>query len=208
MRKLSDMDPGARTYTGLDAVLPAGTLHVTASTGIAAIAVNGCTIHSFAGIGLGNGPHDRIVQKCTENPATRARWQQAECLIIDEVSMISADTFELLSSVAKACRANGSPFGGLQLITCGDFFQLGPVKPWRAGGKEFAFEADAWAATVQNHVCLHKVVRQQGDASFVRVLEEVRWGCCSTQTHEGIYLSARLFTARLALPSSPHPSFH
>ena len=52
---------------------------------------------------------------------------QAECLIIDEISMVSADMFQLLSSIAKACRNSSLPFGGLQLVLCGDFFQLGPV---------------------------------------------------------------------------------
>ena len=102
---------------------------------------------------------------------------------------LSRPTFTLLTRLNKnaSCCWNrcSAPFGGLQLVLCGDFFQLGPVNPWRANGKEFAFEADAWATTVEHHVCLRTVVRQQGDASFVRVLEEIRWGMCSTSTHHG-----------------------
>ena len=214
---------------GLAGVLPPGTLHLTAPTGIAAINIGGSTIHSFAGIGLGVGPHDRIIAKCISAAKTVTRWREAQALIIDEVSMVSADMFELLSSVAKACRGNSQPFGGLQLVgphsrlllvsfrlcfpaharlrplgvrncaqvLCGDFFQLGPVNPFRGiQGQVFAFETDAWAAAVEHVVCLRKVVRQQGDTALTSILEEIRWGGCSPETENVLAACAR------RLPSS------
>ena len=168
---------------GLASQLPPGSLHITAPTGIAAISIGGSTIHSFAGVGLGNGPHDSIVARAMNAPKTVERWRSAQCLILDEVSMVSADLFQLLSAVGRACRGDPRPFGGLQLVLCGDFFQLGPVNPFRGShGKVFAFETAEWAAAIEHNVCLRQVVRQQDDAELTRILEELRWGHCSPET--------------------------
>ena len=157
-----------------------GSLHLTASTGIAAVNIGGSTIHSFSGIGLGAGKHDNIIAKVMKSRASLERWRTAEALIIDEVSMLSADTFELLDEVARAARGvPDEPFGGVQLILCGDFFQLGPVR--HAGPREFAFESDAWASAIRHHAVLKEVMRQKGDPGLAAVLEEVRWGALSPQ---------------------------
>jgi hypothetical protein len=84
---------------GLVDLLPSGSLHLTAPTGIAAINIGGSTIHAFSGIGLGKGPHDVIISKCRNSEKTVARWREAQCLIIDEISMVSSDMFELLCEV-------------------------------------------------------------------------------------------------------------
>jgi ATP-dependent DNA helicase PIF1 len=60
------------------------------------------------------------------NPATANRWKKVNILIIDEVSMIDAEFFDKLNYIAKSIRGNTQPFGGIQLILCGDFMQLPP----------------------------------------------------------------------------------
>eukprot|EP00873_Tetraselmis_striata_P007290 jgi/Tetstr1/427554/TSEL_017680.t1 len=162
---------------GLAATLSADRMHLTAPTGIAAVNIGGSTIHSFAGIGLGRGKPEVIISKVLQNSKTVRRWREAEVLILDEVSMVSADMFDLLDRVGKAARRSDAPFGGVQLILCGDFFQLGPVQ--HRAGREFAFESDAWPTAVHHHVVLSRVMRQKGDTALIDVLNEVRWGALS-----------------------------
>jgi hypothetical protein len=100
---------------------------VTAPTGIAAINVGGVTVHSFAGIGLGVGDANTLLTKVLKNPLAVRRWQQTQVLVIDEISMIDINTFQLLDTVAKTIRKNTLPFGGIRVIACGDFCQLPPV---------------------------------------------------------------------------------
>ncbi len=123
---------------------------VTASTGIAAVNLQGQTIHSFAGIGLANGGGDanalnRVVQKVQRNIKTVERWLDAKVLVIDEVSMIDRSLFELLDLVAKRVRGNDAPFGGLQVVLVGDFLQLPPV-PNKFSDREFCFQSPVWDA--------------------------------------------------------------
>ncbi|GAA6034605.1 hypothetical protein JCM8097_005419 [Rhodosporidiobolus ruineniae] len=100
---------------------------VTATTGIAALQVSGITIHSWAGIGLGKEPIPVLFDRIFSNKEKRKKWLETQVLIIDEVSMSSADMFTRLHVLGKLIRNNNKPFGGLQLIVCGDYFQLPPV---------------------------------------------------------------------------------
>lgn len=100
---------------------------ITASTGMAACNIGGTTIHSFAGIGLGLEPVPELVNKIRKNRKAVARWQKAQCLIIDEVSMVDGELFDKLSGIACALRKKpDKPFGGIQLIVTGDFCQYSP----------------------------------------------------------------------------------
>lgn len=101
---------------------------VTAPTGIAALNVGGQTIHSFAGIGLGKGDHDYIVNKVLKSKSALERWQRTKVLVIDEISMLGIGLFELLDKIARRTRNNSLPFGGIQLVVVGDFLQLPPVQ--------------------------------------------------------------------------------
>jgi nucleoside-triphosphatase THEP1 len=100
---------------------------VTAPTGIAAINIGGMTIHSFAGIGLGTGSKQDLINKVLKNVQAVKRWQSTQVLIIDEVSMIDINMFQLLDTLGKTIRKNTLPFGGIRVIVCGDFCQLPPV---------------------------------------------------------------------------------
>lgn len=117
------------------------TVAITASTGIAAVNIAGCTVHAFAGIGLGEAPKEFLAKQVAKNKFKRKKWQQTHVLVIDEISMVSAPLLEKLSYVGRYCRGPSSgkedkiqehhlhpePFGGIQIIAVGDFFQL-PVR--------------------------------------------------------------------------------
>jgi ATP-dependent DNA helicase PIF1 len=163
-----------------------GTVAVTAPTGIAAVNVGGVTIHSFAGIGLGHGETEAIIGRVKRNQKACEKWSNAAALVIDEVSMLSAQLFELLDAIARAVRCKPSvPFGGLQLILCGDFCQLPPVAlSIDSGGSGFCFQSPAWAAAGldKGTIVLQEAHRQASDPKFVQLLNEVRRGCCSDET--------------------------
>jgi ATP-dependent DNA helicase PIF1 len=147
---------------------------VTASTGLAAVNIDGTTLHSFAGIGLGKEPATELLKKIRRNPKTRQRWIRTRVLIIDEISMIDADLFDKLEHVARILRNNGSPFGGIQLVVTGDFFQLPPV-PEKDRAAKFSFDAATWNTCIEHTILLTHVFRQK-DATFAAMLNEMRLG--------------------------------
>lgn len=151
------------------------TLGISSSTGQSAIAVGGCTLHSFGGIGLGK---DSVHSICSQmNRDARQRWKNTKRLIIDEISMISGELFDKLENVARVIRASAQPFGGIQLVIVGDFYQLPPVK-----ADKYAFESEAWKRCIDMTIVLDKMFRQtEGD--FIDLLQEMRIGKCS-EKHE------------------------
>lgn len=108
----------------------------TAATGIAAInlsvpeaMVAGCTIHSWAGVGLADKPPMTIVARVNHDQRAIKRWTETDVLIIDEISMIGAEFLDILDYVGRTVRrAYETPFGGIQIVFSGDFLQLPPVK--------------------------------------------------------------------------------
>ncbi|KAL8280327.1 hypothetical protein RQP46_007244 [Phenoliferia psychrophenolica] len=100
-------------------------LFVTATTGIASLSIDGITLHSFAGIGLADKPVEQLVGRCRARRL--ANWKETDVLVVDEISMLHPDVFTKLSMIGKIIREDQRPFGGIQLIVCGDFFQLPPV---------------------------------------------------------------------------------
>ena len=147
-------------------------LHITATTGIAAVNVSGTTLHSWACLGIETLPLNEIVKNIlsVKGINTRKKIQQAEMLAIDEISMLSSTTFELLDNLLKIVKGNEYPFGGIQLILFGDFFQLPPVK-----NPDFCFESQAWKDAEIRVVELKESFRQQ-DAEFLKLLNNIRWG--------------------------------
>jgi ATP-dependent DNA helicase PIF1 len=153
-------------------------IQVCALTGCAAVLLE-CkakTIHSWAGIGLGNGSIEQIVQKVMKNKFAKTNWKGTNILIIDEVSMMSLKLFEMLDAIGKTVRKSSKPFGGIQLIFSGDFYQLPPV-----GNKDepetyqFCFESPLWFQTFQNHVSLSHIFRQN-DPVYQCILNQIREG--------------------------------
>lgn len=138
-------------------------IHITASTGIASVNIGGQTIHSWSGIGLGTLPANKI----SFSGKVISRVRMAKILAIDEISMISAETFDLINQVTKIIRRNDKPFGGIQVILFGDFFQLPPVNG------DFCFNSKAWTELDLVNILLKKVFRQSDDV-FVNMLSNIR----------------------------------
>ena len=134
---------------------------VTASTGLAACNVGGVTLHSFAGIGLGKEPVPELVKKIKRNQKAKNRWMRTKVLIIDEISMVDGDLFDKLEAIARAIRNNGRPFGGIQLVITGDFFQLPPVPDHGGREAKFSFDASTWNTSIEHTIGLTQVFRQK-----------------------------------------------
>jgi len=154
---------------------------VTATTGVAACNVGGITIHSFGGVGAGNGSMADMAKRVMGNEYTKQRWREVDVLVIDEVSMMAASFLDKLSFIASRARNDRRPFGGVQLVVCGDFFQLPPVELSKDG---FAFEAKCWSEVIKCSVLLTQVFRQRGDQTLLNILDEARIGELSVTSAE------------------------
>jgi ATP-dependent DNA helicase PIF1 len=165
---------------------------VCALTGCASVLLN-CyakTIHSWSGIGLGVGTKDEIVEKAIRNKRATTNWKTTQVLIVDEISMMSLKIFEAIEQIAKcAKRQYLRPFGGMQIIFIGDFYQLPPVS--RGEDTQFCFESPLWNQTfnVENHIKL-KTLYRQTDPEYIRILTEVRDGVLTEDSL--VALNARL----------------
>ena len=156
-------------------------VYVTASTGVAALNIdfentNSMTFHGWASIGLGVEPLKILVRNIIKNKTARERIRKTEVLIIDEISMIQSDFFEVVNEVVQKVRNCDKPFGGIQLVLSGDFAQLPPIK------QGYLFESKVWKDLDLQHVELHQVYRQQ-DKEFVDLLSRLR---TNTLTNEDI----------------------
>ena len=144
---------------------------VTASTGLAACNIGGVTLHSFAGIGLGKEAVPELVKKIKRNQKAKSRWMRTKVLIIDEISMVDGDLFDKLEAIARALRNNGRPFGGIQLVITGDFFQLPPVPDYGKIAK-FAFDGATWNTSIEHTIGLTQVFRQKDPGAFNLAIED------------------------------------
>jgi len=161
------------------------TIAITAMTGCAGLLIgaHAKTLHSWAGIGLGREPLSHIVSAIHKNGRKKNNWKKADCVVIDEVSMMTPAILELLNEVGKSVRkCYNKPFGGLQVVFVGDFYQLPPV--CRGGEKmTFAFESPVWKAVVEKTYAL-TVIQRQRDPIFQRVLDEARKGELSDESYQ------------------------
>ena len=168
---------------------------VVSPTGIAAANINGTTIHAWGGIGIGDGDATALIKKARGNRLAFTRWKTARVLIIDEVSMLDGELFNKLEKIAQSIRSNSRPFGGIQLILVGDFYQLPPVTVTDAG---FCFESDAWNAANIEKCELTEVIRQKNDTEFISILNSIRIGQCTTETENAL--------AKCHVSAKPPPS--
>lgn len=142
---------------------------VTASTGIAACNIGGVTLHSFGGVGLATDTPEILLRKLKMNKKASGRWTKTKVLIIDEVSMVDGAMFDKFCKLGQLIRKNSKPWGGIQIIVTGDFFQLPPVTK-NGGMPKFAFEAEMWDETIHLSVNLTKVFRQKDQSEHLRLL--------------------------------------
>ncbi|KAB5588519.1 hypothetical protein CTheo_8037 [Ceratobasidium theobromae] len=112
--------------------------------------------------------------------STTQRWRETEALIIDEISMVNAHLLDLVDNIARKVRRSSKPFGGIQVIVSGDFFQLPPVPDVegvraKSSDLSFAFEAECWDTLFPEAYKLVKIFRQK-DPKLISVLNEMRIG--------------------------------
>ena len=163
-------------------------IRVTALTGCAAVLLN-CkaqTLHSWAHIGLGNGTLEQLVTKIKKNKFSRKTWRETEILVVDEISMLSLKLFNVLNEIGKAVRNNSRPFGGIQLIFSGDFYQLPPVGDYtEPDTQRFCFESDDWNSVFHRdcQIQLVKIFRQT-DEIYSTILNQIREGKIKRKSNE------------------------
>ncbi len=147
-----------------------GAVAVVAPTGVAALNVGGTTIHAWAKW----APMTR--EQATSKSFTPVPWRAVQVLVVDEVSMVSDWQLELMDRLGRAFRDKSKPFGGIQLVLCGDFLQLAPVEG------ALCFKSPVWAAARLQRFELTYAFRQGADGCFAAMLAEVRTGQPSDDT--------------------------
>jgi ATP-dependent DNA helicase PIF1 len=171
---------------------------LTALTGCASLLLHpkAKTIHSWAGIGLGRDPVPLLIANAKKSRKARSNWMTTDVLVIDEVSMMTPDLFEKLDQVGRSMRKNtNTPFGGLQIVLVGDFFQLPPVT--ESNEISFLFESPLWKEMSLQICELTESVRQKEEV-FQKVLEEARRGELSRP-------SLKILARRMGLDYSKQP---
>ena len=164
-------------------------IYITATTGIAGTNIGGRTVHSYSSLfsitieqlrGISDGQIRTILKK--GNGDTEKRIRSTDILVIDEVSMLNSYMLNFLNRQMKMAREDESPFGGVQLIVCGDFFQLPPVVNRRDFSDQsdpdldrtlFAFQSDAWEEA-NFHNCYLYVQYRTHDDQYTQFLNNIR----------------------------------
>ncbi len=160
-------------------------VQVCALTGAAAELL-GCrarTIHSWAGVGVSRKSQEEIIDTTVSFVKNLKPWRHADLLIVDEVSMMSQKLFDILDAVGRIARNPNQPFGGLQLLFSGDFYQLPPVPDkGDIDSGNFCFESSAWSSTFSQVIVLQQNFRQS-DPLWMKILRQVRRGGISEKTY-------------------------
>ncbi len=167
---------------------------ITAATGIAATHVGGMTLHSWSGIGISESLSRADVDRIASKEHVARRIAKAKVLIIEEISMLSATTFEMADAICREVRRTDTPFGGLTVILVGDFLQLPPVS--RGRETAFAYTSPVWR-DLNPILCYLTEQYRQDDSDFLEVLTAIRSGNVEAVHHE--HLARR----RTELAASP-----
>src|SRR3990170_3141692 len=158
---------------------------ITASTGIAATHIGGMTIHSWSGMGIKTKLDKYDLDKIASTEYIAKRVLRAKVLIIDEVSMLLSETLSMIDAVCREIKRSPDPFGGLQIILVGDFFQLPPIvkneiKENNAQSMlleesltRFAYDSPAWNRA-NPIVCYLTEQYRQDDDKFLSILSAIR----------------------------------
>lgn len=152
---------------------------VTAMTGSASYLIKGQTLHSFLKIGLGKrDPKVMANRTQTYNEKTYFMLKKLNLLIIDEISMLDAELFVKISKYLQYIRDNDLPFGGVQILLCGDMCQLQSVQG------DYCFLSKEWDRLAPVQIMLHRIFRQDGDTEFKEMLMDLRYGKCSDEIYK------------------------
>ena len=158
---------------------------ITSTTGISAYNIGGMTIHSFMGIGTGELELDKLLKKVMYNKYSRDRIINVDILVIDEISMLSADLFEKLNIICQRVRKNKLFFGGIQIVFTGDLLQLLPVfsknsEIYKNIDERLIIESlifnNEFNKKKGNIIELTENFRQKGDTHFINLLLRIRNG--------------------------------
>ena len=106
----------------------------------------------------------------------KMRIRCVKVLLIDEISMISADLLNKIDYVFKNVRFDQRPFGGVRILASGDFLQLSPVFKNTFEDATFAFNSKAWKDANIKTFELKKLVRQSATSEFAKLLQKIRLG--------------------------------
>ncbi len=174
---------------------------VTATTGLAATHLNGTTIHAWSGIGVRDALEGNFINRLSKQ--RQELIGKADVLIIDEISMLHDFRLDMIEQVARSLRGGDRPFGGLQVVLCGDFFQLPPVnrREGRQGG--FVTNSTTWLNDFFTVCYLQKQYRQSNDDEYSAILNGIRAGQLTRRQLESLQARAQAvadpFTARTRL---------
>ena len=157
---------------------------VTASTGIAATHIGGMTIHSWSGIGIKTKLEKSDLNKIKTSQYIVRRITKSKVLIIEEISMLTGGTLSMVDTVCREIKQNSKPFGGIQVIFAGDFFQLPPVvrreyqeniqtSILAKSSSFFAFDSSSWKE-LNPIVCYLTEQHRQEDGDFLELLSAIR----------------------------------
>lgn len=167
---------------------------ITASTGIASTHIHGMTIHSWSGIGIKEELSEAELDQIASKEHVARRIQKTNILIIDEISMLSANVLSMVDRVCKEVRRRPEAFGGMQVVLVGDFFQLPPIV--RGGNAPFAFESSVWN-DLNPVVCYLTEQHRQEDPVFLSILGSIR-------SQQADHLTASAILARETETSEEH----
>ena len=160
---------------------------VTATTGLAATHLGGTTIHSWAGIGV----QDELPRGFADHISKGRRdiIEKTDVLIIDEISMLHDFRLDMVDEACRLVREKDEPFGGIQLVMSGDFFQLPPINRdgSRAGG--FVVHSKAWEE-LDPTICYLQEQHRQDDEHLLGILNALRAG--DIRRHHAESLLARV----------------
>lgn len=174
---------------------------VTASTGIAATHMNGMTIHGWAGIGIKDEISEYDLEQLEDKQYLWKRFDKARVLIIDEVSMLHAHRLDIVERVCRKFKRNDKPFGGLQIILSGDFFQLPPINHSNEPDlKNMIIYSEAWKL-MNPAVCYLTEQHRQEDETLTFILNAIRNNSINTIHYQ--QLESRI---NAELPNKIHPT--
>lgn len=146
---------------------------VTASTGIAATHMGGVTIHSFTGLGVRSKLSGQDLAGLLEKQYLYKRLERLKVLIIDEISMMHHFRLDMVDELLRAFKGNELPFGGIQVVLCGDFFQLPPVSRKGEAISKFIYHSKVWR-TAKFKICYLEEQHRQTDDASLRILNDIR----------------------------------
>ncbi len=148
---------------------------VTASTGIAATHMNGTTIHSWSGLGIRDELTDWDMDALEQKKNLFSRFQKTKVLIIDEVSMLHAHRLDMVNRVCQMFKRSSEPFGGIQIVLSGDFFQLPPITRNEGFNRKvhYIYASEAWKC-MDLKICYLEEQHRQEDDAYSRILNAIR----------------------------------